>query len=284
MNYQTVSLGESGYPILLTLISDPPKKLYYIGDLSLASRRCVALVGSRKTTEYGRWAAFTLAQRLAENDIVVVSGLAAGIDACGHAGALKASGKTIAVLGCGIDLCYPATNRKLKDQIAATGLVLSEYPPGYQAAIYTFPRRNRIISGISEATVVAAAGLHSGSLITADLAEEQGRAVYTLPGNINNIYHLGSNKLIKDGAIPLVVLDDLLEELGIPPNVQEERMNKLSSDEQELVEQLIREGERTVDQLSKSLAKPTSHVNGLVTVLEMKGILRTSMGKVFVAK
>lgn len=284
MNYGKVCLGEPGYPLLLPLISDPPKQLYYIGDLSLASRRCVSVVGSRKTTEYGRWAAFTLAQRLAEHDIVVVSGLAAGIDACGHAGALKASGKTIAVLGCGIDLCYPATNRKLKDQIAATGLVLSEYPPGYQAAMYTFPRRNRIISGISEATVVAAAGLHSGSLITADLAEEQGRAVYTLPGNINNIYHLGSNKLIKDGAIPLVVLDDLLEELGIRPNVQEERMNKLSSDEQALVEQLIREGERTVDQLCKSLAKPTSHVNGLVTVLEMKGILRTSMGKVFVAK
>jgi len=242
------------------------------------------VVGSRKTTEYGRWASFTLAQRLAEHGIVVVSGLATGIDTCSHAGALKASGKTIAVLGCGIDLCYPATNRKLKEQIAGTGLILSEYPPGHQAAIYTFPRRNRIISGISEVTVVAAAGLHSGSLITAELAEEQGRAVYTLPGNINNIYHLGSNKLIKDGAIPLVVLDDLLEELGICPIEREEALSKLSPDEQALVEQLIQEGERTVDQLCKSLAKPTSHVNGLVTVLEMKGILRTSMGKIFVAK
>jgi DNA processing protein len=284
MNCGTVSLGEPGYPLLLPLISDPPKKLYYIGDLSLASKRCVSVVGSRKTTEYGRWAAYTLAQKLAENGVVVVSGLAAGIDACSHAGALRAPGKTIAVLGCGIDLCYPAMNQKLKEQITGAGLVLSEYPPGYQAAVYTFPRRNRIISGISEATVVAAAGLHSGSLITAELAEEQGRAVYALPGNINNVYHLGSNKLIKDGAIPLVVLDDLLEELGIRPIEQEELLNKLSSDEQALVEQLIREGERTVDQLCKSLAKPTSHVNGLVTVLEMKGILRTSMGKIFVAK
>lgn len=284
MNYGVVSLGEPGYPLLLPLISDPPKQLYYIGDLSLASRRCVAVVGSRKTTEYGRWAAFTLAQRLTDHGIVVVSGLASGIDAFSHAGALKAQGKTIAVLGCGIDLCYPAANRKLKEQIAYTGLILSEYPPGHQAAIYTFPRRNRIISGISEATVVAAAGLHSGSLITAELAEEQGRAVYSLPGNINNIYHLGSNKLIKDGAIPLVVLDDLLEELGIRPNKQEEILTKLSPDEQALVELIIREGERTVDQLCKSLAKQPSHVNGLVTVLEMKGILRTSMGKIFVAK
>jgi len=284
MNYKMVSLGENGYPLLLPLISDPPKQLYYIGDLSLASMRCVAVVGSRKTTEYGRWAAFTLGQRLATHDIVVVSGLAAGIDACSHAGALKASGKTIAVLGCGIDLCYPATNRKLKEQIAGAGLILSEYPPGYQAAVYTFPRRNRIISGISEATVVAAAGLHSGSLITADLAVEQGRSVYALPGNINNVYHLGSNKLIKDGAIPLVVLDDLLEELGIPPIEQGKSITSLSPDEQVLVEQLIREGERSVDQLCKSLAKPPSYVNGLVTVLEMKGIIRTSMGKIFVAK
>jgi DNA processing protein len=284
MNYEKVSLGEPGYPLLLPLISDPPKQLYYLGDLSLASKRCVAVVGSRKTTEYGRWAAYTLAKRLAEHGIVIVSGLAAGIDACSHAGSLRAQGETIAVLGCGIDLCYPAANRKLKEQIASAGLILSEYPPGYQPAIYTFPRRNRIISGISEATVVAAAGLHSGSLITAELAEEQGRAVYALPGNINNIYHLGSNKLIKDGAIPLVILDDLLEELGIRPVEQKEALSKLSSDEQELVEQIIQEGERTVDQLCKSLAKPTSHVNGLVTVLEMKGIVRTSMGKIFVAK
>lgn len=284
MNYGTVSLGEPGYPLLLPLISDPPKMLYYMGDLSLAARRCVAVVGSRKTTEYGRWAAFTLGQRLAEHDIVVVSGLAAGIDACGHAGALKAGGKTIAILGCGIDLCYPAINRKLKEQIASTGLVLSEYPPGFPAAVYTFPRRNRIISGVSEATVVAAAGLHSGSLITAELAEEQGRAVYALPGNINNVYHLGSNKLIKDGAIPLVVLDDLLDELGICRIEREDMLTQLSGDEKDLMEQLLQKGEQTVDQLCKSLARPTSHVNGLLTVLEMKGILRTSMGKIFVAK
>lgn len=284
MNYGKVSIGEPGYPLLLPLISDPPKQLYYIGDLGLASMRCVSVVGSRKTTEYGRWASFTLAQRLADHGIVVVSGLAAGIDACGHAGALKGSGKTIAVLGCGIDRCYPTTNQKLKEQIACTGLILSEYPPGTPAAKYTFPRRNRIISGISEATVVAAAGLHSGSLITAEFAVEQGRTVYTLPGNINNVYHLGSNKLIKDGAIPLVVLDDLLEELGIRPIERDKAIMNLSSDEKALVEQINREGERTVDQLCQCLAKPPSHVNGLVTVLEMKGILRTSMGKIFVAK
>lgn len=284
MSHGVIQLGEPGYPLLLPLIPDPPKQLYYYGDLSLSKMRCVSVVGSRKTTEYGRWAAFTLAQRLAEHDIVVVSGLAAGIDACSHAGALKANGKTIAVLGCGIDLCYPSSNRELKEQIKNSGLILSEYPPGHPAAIYTFPRRNRIISGISEATVIAAAGLHSGALITAELAVEQGRTVYTLPGNINNAYHLGSNKLIKDGATPLVVLDDLLEELGIQPIERKEMLTNLSSDEQALIGQLIGEGEQTVDQLCKSLAKPPSHVNGLVTVLEMKGIIHTSMGKIFVAK
>jgi DNA processing protein len=284
MRIGTVALGDPAYPLLLPLIPDPPKLLYYIGDLSLASRRCVAVVGSRKTTEYGRWAAFALSQRLAEHGIVVVSGLAAGIDACSHAGALKAKGKTIAVLGCGIDVCYPASNRILKEQIENAGLVLSEYPPGQKAAIYTFPRRNRIISGLSEATVVAAAGLHSGSLITAELAEEQGRSVFSLPGNINNIYHLGSNKLIKDGALPLVVLDDILEELGIRPIEQAAVREALSDDEKDLVDRLVFDGERTVDQLCKTLGKPPSHVNGLVTVLEMKGIVRTSMGKIFVAK
>lgn len=284
MKISTIALGEPGYPLLLPLIQKPPKVLYYIGDLNLAAMRCVAVVGSRKTTEYGKWAAFTLGQKLSEHGIVVVSGLAAGIDACSHAGALKGGGKTIAVLGCGIDLCYPAANKKLKEQIEQAGLVLSEYPPGHQAAVYTFPQRNRIISGMSEATVVAAAGLHSGSLITAELAEEQGRAVYALPGNINNIYHLGSNKLIKDGAFPLVVLDDLLEDLGIRPTAQESIKNNLSADENALLDQLISWGELTVDQLCKSLGKPPSHINGLLTVLEMKGIVRTSMGKIFVAK
>jgi DNA processing protein len=284
MKIRTISLGEQGYPLLLPLIQRPPKTLYYIGDLNLASMRCVSVVGSRKTTEYGKWAAFTLSQRLSEHGVVVVSGLAAGIDACSHAGALKGGGKTIAVMGCGIDLCYPAANRKLKEQIENAGLILSEYPPGQQPAVYTFPQRNRIISGISEATVVAAAGLHSGSLITAELAEEQGRTVYALPGNINNIYHLGSNKLIKDGASPLVVLDDLLDDMGIFPKEQKPMGSKLSADENALLEQLIKQGEQTVDQLCKSLGKPPSHINGLLTVMEMKGIVRTSMGKIFVAK
>ncbi len=284
MNYGVVNLGDIEYPMLLPLIADPPQKLYYAGDLTLASKRCVSIVGSRKTTDYGKWAAFSLGERLAQHGLVVVSGLAAGIDTCGHGGALKCNGKTIAVLGCGIDLCYPASNKKLKEEIMKYGLVLSEYPPGYPAAPYTFPRRNRIISGLSEVTVVACAGLHSGALITAELAMEQGRTVYALPGNINNIHHLGSNKLLKDGATPLVVLDDLLEEMGIMPIEREKQFNSLSADEKALVANLSRMGESTVDQLCKSLGKQPSHINGLLTVLEMKGILHTSMGKIFVAK
>lgn len=284
MDYGIVSLGDPGYPVLLPLIDDPPKQLFYMGNLSLASMRCVAVVGSRKTTEYGKWGAFTLGRRLSEHGVVVVSGLASGIDTCSHAGALKSRGNTIAVLGCGIDQCYPAANRKLKGEITKSGLILSEYPPGFQAAPYTFPRRNRIISGISEATVVACAGLHSGALITAELAMEQGRAVYTLPGNINNIHHLGSNKLLKDGATPLVVLDDLLEDLGIAANPLEKESIPLSEDEKQLLSHINREGETSVDQLCKSMKKSPPFVNGLLTVLEMKGIVRTSMGKIFVAK
>jgi len=284
MDYGVVTLGEPEYPVLLPLINDPPKQLYYLGNLSLASTRCVAVVGSRKTTDYAKWAAFTLAERLSEHQITVVSGLAAGIDTCSHAGALKTGGRTIAVLGCGIDQCYPVANKKLKNEIIKTGLVLSEYPPGFQAAPYTFPRRNRIISGLSEATVVACAGLHSGALITAELAMEQGRDVYALPGNINNIHHLGSNKLLKDGAMPLVVLDDLLEDLGIQANPLENETIVLSDDEKQLLSQLTKAGESTVDQLCKTMKKSPPFINGLLTVLEMKGVVRTSMGKIFVAK
>lgn len=283
-NVRMVTILEKAYPDLLRQIKDPPETLYYLGDLSLASELCVAAVGSRKATPYGKWAALTLGEKLGQNGVVAVSGMAQGIDSFVHKGALKAKGKTIAVLGTGPDLCFPPENRDLMNRIADEGLILSEYAPGTHATRFTFPLRNRIISGLSIATVVVEAGLHSGSLITAERASEQGREVYAVPGNINNIYAIGGNKLIRDGVNPLVVLDDLLDDLGIAKRTAPKIKIALGADEKVVLEVVEKGGEVTCDGLCRMLAKPVGEVNGIVTVLEMKGLVYTALGKIFVAK
>lgn len=323
-----VYINEENYPELLRQIKDPPDPLYYTGDLALTQRPCVAVVGSRRTTEYGRWAASALGGSIAAAGGVVVSGMAAGIDTCAHWGAIKEitntgsanqlhidkhnganlpgidkpsnaslsnivpppvpapapSLPTIAVLGCGIDICFPKSNRKLMDTIAAGGLILSEYPPGTAPTKYTFPRRNRIISGLSLATVVVQAPNTSGALITANAAAEQGRDVYAIPGNINSAYNFGSNKLLRDGAIPLVVLDDLLDDLGLSQKKHITIEENFGEDEKVILRQLADGGEMTVDQLCTATGKPPAEVGGIVTILEMKGVVCSCLGKIFIAK
>jgi len=279
-----VALGDDDYPRLLKHIKNPPKELYYRGDISLASKLSVAVVGTRKATRYGIWAAMTLAETLAEHGVVVTSGMALGVDSCSHSGALKCGGKTIAVLGSGIEICSPASNRKLMEEIADCGLIISEYPPEMNATKYTFPQRNRIISGISAAVVVVEAGLSSGALITAEQAAEQGRDVYAIPGNINSAYSLGTNKLIKEGALPLIVADDLLDDLGIKRNPAESRMKDLGKSEREIMRHIETYGEVTVDGLCRLTERQPSEINGIITVLEIKGMIYMFMGKIFVAK
>ena len=279
-----VRFGEKDYPRLLKQIANPPEELYYRGDIALASGLSVAIVGTRKATRYGIWAAMNLAEKLAAHGIIVTSGLASGVDTCGHRGALKGGGKTIAVLGCGVDICSPVANRRLMEDIADDGLLLSEYPPGMGATKYTFPQRNRIISGISAAVVVVEAGLSSGALITAGHAAEQGRDVYAIPGNIDSVYSLGANKLIKEGALPLIVADDLLDDLGVKRGPVEDRLKGLGKAEREIVKRIETESEVTVDYLCRATGKRPSEINGILTVLEIKGIVYSFMGKIFVAK
>lgn len=275
---------DPNYPALLREIQDPPESLYYIGNPDLLHLPCAAVVGTRKPNTYGLWAAGELGKKLAKHRVTVVSGMAKGIDAAAHKGAVK-MGSTIAVLGCGIDWCYPAANRPLRDLIAGSqsGLILSEYPPGTPPAKYMFPRRNRIISGLSDAVVVVQAGSRSGALITAELAAEQGRNVYALPGNINSAANLGNNKLLKDGAIPLVVLDDLLEEMGIQRETPEEIQENLGTEELKIYRTLLQTGEQSVDELCRATGYSAAKINGIVTVMEIKGVLFTALGKVFVA-
>jgi DNA processing protein len=208
--------------------------------------------------------------------------MAWGVDSEAHKGALAAGGKTVAVFGCGVDVCYPARNYRLMNEILEKGLVLSEFEPGTTPRDFTFPMRNRIISGLSIATAVVEAGLSSGSLITAERAAEQGRTVYAVPGNINRAMSFGCNKLIRDGALPIVVLDDIAKDLKlVRADAIEKRAGAIGADERAVYLAVCRRGEMTVDELCAETGMPAQDINGIVTVLEMKGIVETAQGRVF---
>ncbi|HSC91713.1 MAG TPA: DNA-processing protein DprA [Gaiellaceae bacterium] len=205
------------FPPLLRAIHDPPPGLFVRGtaELELLARPAVAVVGARACSGYGAEVARRLGRELAGAGLVVVSGLARGVDARAHEGALEAGGPTVAVLGCGIDRDYPAANRGLAERIAAAGAIVSEYAPGVEPAPWRFPARNRIVAGLSVAAVVVEARERSGALITADFAMEEGREVFGVPGEITSALSAGTNALLRAGATPLCSVGDLLEALGV---------------------------------------------------------------------
>ena len=207
--------GSADFPPLLAEISNPPPRLWTRGDTALLAGPCVAIVGARAATRDGIEIAYQIAADLARAGIVVVSGLARGIDSAAHAGALDAKGKTIAVLGTGIDRVYPAENKDLHERIAAHGLLVSEFPPGAPPDLFHFPQRNRIISGLSKAVVVVEAREKSGSLITARLAGDQSRDVMVIPGPIRTGQNRGGHALLRDGAKLVESAVDILQELGV---------------------------------------------------------------------
>lgn len=283
MKYEWVTPDMKQYPKGLREIKNKPKKLYYVGNLEVLNQRCVSLVGSRTANGYGKSVAEQLASKLAMRGVTVVSGLAKGIDTCAHRGALKAGGNTAAVLGCGLDVCYPPENRNLMKEIAEKGLLITEYDLGTKAERYHFPNRNRIISGLSEITVVVQARNRSGSLITAELAAEQGREVMAVPGNIDSQHNLGTNKLIREGATMLLSESDIFEALGIDHIDEKEAKNKLSATEYEIFELLLKNGEMSMDEICMALGKSPAYVNPIVAVMEMKGFTFSEMGKIFLA-
>ena len=210
-----VSAEQEHFPEKLQNIPDAPYALYYVGNLPEENRKTVSIVGARGRSTYGSEVAQKLAKALAEHGVLVVSGLAKGIDSDAHKGALEGQGDTFAVLGCGVNVCYPRENRYLYQKIMEHGGILSEYPPGTQPIAGYFPARNRIISGLSDCVVVIEARERSGSLITADFAMEQGRDVYALPGRITDTLSMGCNKLIKQGAGIVQSVEDFLADLDI---------------------------------------------------------------------
>ncbi len=278
-----VCRGEKDFPEKVYQFSPDVKELYYKGNLLLARQPCIAVVGSRKCTTYGVTVAKEIGKRAAQNHVVLVSGLAKGIDTAGHRSVLEHGGNTIAVLGGGTDRYYPAENRQLQQQIGAKGLLLSEHPSHYLPRAFDFPKRNRIISALSESVVVVEAPNRSGALITAEAAEEQGKQVYAVPGNITSHYSFGTNKLIHEGAMPLILLDDLFTDLGIRPAVTEERMKQLGTEELTIYRIILEKGEVTAGEVAFETEFSMGKVHGILTILEMKGFVFSAMGKFFVA-
>ena len=281
---QKIDIKSTEFPSRLREIPDPPAQLYCSGDISLLNEVSAAVVGSRKYTLYGRNVAVMIGSRLAECGIPVVSGLAYGIDAFSHEGALDAGGKIIGVLPGGIRNMVPVRNRDLMNRgISQGGLVVSEYEPDAKAFKYTYPRRNRIISGLSSCVAVVEANVNSGSLSTAQHAMEQGRTVYAVPGNITSQFSIGCNLLIRDGAYPLVVIDDLIRELGVDPSPVTESVRRLGEDEKKVFNSVSKYNGIMPDIIAEETGLTVAAVNALVTVMEIKGIFQTYGGKIYVA-
>lgn len=271
------------YPELLRQIPNPPKKLFCRGNPELLECRKVAVVGSRRYSLYGKQTALMIGKYFGKTELAVVSGLASGIDTFAHTGVLEAGGSTIAVLGTGLDWNYPVKNKPLQEEIVEKGLVISEYENDFSGNQYSFPARNRIISGLSEGVVVVEAGSSSGSLITAQFAGEQGRTVYAVPGNINSQFSIGTNLLIRDGAVPLVVVKDVLLDMGLELPEESEKKIALGGDEMAILEIVKRNNGIHVNEIAHIMNKNIGKISAIITVLEIKGIVISHGGKIHLA-
>ena len=283
---EKIDRNSTDFPEKLRKIPNSPKHLYCAGDISLLKERSVAIVGSRKHTVYGKNVSLMIGRRLGERGIPVCSGLALGVDAFSHEVALEGGGRVIGVLGGGIEVMGPVRNKDLMIRgLDAGGLVISEYEPTYPASAATFPARNRIISGLSDALVVVEAGMNSGSLITANCAAVQGRSVYAVPGPINSQFSIGCNLLIRDGAAPLVIIDDLIRDLNIGGSSVSKNSSaaNLAGDELEIFEALSVLGGATVDEIVKETGKSASLISAITTVMEIKGITETYAGRIYIS-
>ena len=258
------------------MVDGSPPVLFVRGQIASQDEWAIALVGTRRASSYGREVAQVLATELAHQGVTVVSGLALGIDTVAHRAAIEAGGRTLAVLGSGVDQIYPPQNRGLAAAIAGQGALISDYPLGTRPEANNFPPRNRIISGLSRGVVIVEASERSGALITAQFAAEQGRELFAVPGNILHPGSLGCNRLIQQGATPLLSVDDVLEQLNMArlSNHVEARRNVPTDPlEQTLLGQLSAQPCH-IDDIMRSAALPVAQISGLLTVMELKGLVR----------
>lgn len=285
-----ITLKDSSYPKSLSAIPDPPPILYLKGLLLPEDHQALAIVGSRRATPYGVRIAERMGHDLSIHGFTIISGLARGIDSAAHTGALTAGGRTLAVLGCGLDIVYPPENVRLREEIIEQGAVLTEFPLGTPPLPGNFPHRNRVISGLSLGTLVVEATQHSGSLITAQQALDQGREVFAIPGSLDAVNSHGTNRLIKAGAKLVQDIQDILEELApqlegrprIPlKNKASSRADTLGPVEATLYG-LLSEEPRHIDELIIQSRLPSAQVSGVLLELELRGTVKQLSGHLYV--
>jgi DNA processing protein len=275
VTYPTVERTSPEFPSLLRELHDPPARLYLRGSVPLLSQPAVAVVGARSCSSYGAQVSRTLGRELGAAGVVVVSGLARGVDAEAHRGALEAGGQTVAVLGCGIDRDYPRRHSELASRIAAEGAIVSEYPPGTEPAPWRFPARNRIVAGLCLATVVVEARSRSGALITADFALELGREVFAVPGEITAGLSAGTNELLRQGAAPLLATADVLEPLGLQPKARKApNLTRLADH----VLRLLADEPQEADRLTRTSGRASGEVGAALVELELSGLVASADG------
>ncbi len=276
---------DEAYPQRLKEIDQPPPVLYLRGEYLPDDVFAVAIVGTRRVTPYGRQITEELASFLAANGITVISGLARGVDAIAHQTALKAGGRTIGVLGSGVDKIYPPEHRALAEQMMERGVILSDYAPGTPPDASNFPPRNRIISGLSLAAVVVEAGETSGALITAEFAAEQGREIFAVPGSILAPQSKGTNKLIQNGALPLLSVNDLMQALDLTRLGEHKAARKIiPTDETEArLMNVLGDEPLHVDEIRNRAELPIEKVSAALALMELKGMVRQVGGMNYVA-
>ena len=281
---QVVTVADSNYPRLLSMIPSPPPVLYVRGSLLPEDDLGIAIVGTRRSTSYGREVTHRLATGLAEAGVTVVSGLARGIDGVAHQSALRAGGRTFAILGSGVDVIYPSEHKNLAIQIVEQGALISDYAPGRKPDAPNFPARNRIISGLSIGVIVVEAPARSGALITVDFALDQGREVFAVPGSVLSDNSAGCHRLLRDGAHLITSVDDVLEELKIgqrKEHVAVQQALPLTDPERRLLNHISADPQH-VDEIFAAASLSTPEGLALISMLELKGIIRDTGTRHFV--
>ncbi len=279
-----VEITSPRYPVLLKKIQSPPKRLYYKGDWdSEIFKKCLTVVGSRKMTSYGKQITDKLVLEIAASGVTIVSGFMYGIDATAHRAALDAGGRTIAVMPCGIDIIHPGYQKGLyEDILENNGLIISEFEETFPPALWTYPRRNRIMAGLSLATLVIEAGIRSGSLITAEFAKRYNRRLFAVPGPLTSALSQGTSLLIKEGADVVTGSEDILEFYGIKGaeflNDASSKLSNMSRIEEAVLERLKREP-MEIDALSRSIKVSASEVGVVLSLMQLRGILFEERGK-----
>ncbi len=279
-----------GYPQLLKRIKDTPKQLYYKGEWNEEIfKNCLAVVGSRRMTTYGKRAIEQIVSRVAAAGITIVSGFMYGVDATSHKAALSVGGRTIAVMPCGIDIIHPEYQKELYNEILENkGLIISEFEADFAPALWTYPKRNRIVAGLCQATLIIEAAAKSGSLITANYAKEYNRKLFVIPGPITSINSEGINQLIKEGASIATKAEDVLKEYDFSsrftpegPYVPQKNHSPHSVSEKKIVEELKREPQE-IDVLAKSIGLSASEIGTVISLMQLRGVITKQGNKYYI--